>query len=144
MCQHKTSCARMSLSERLCGARQGTCKGRSSLHAGKKPPCGRPSCYKAYKGYKEDLKSKRATASLLIKNNQLCRKIVCCCSGAKNAETHNIPLGEQKRRGLSVGIKWFGGRALLHTTRSVALIFWGVVFNVSSHLCEFCCRSDCM
>jgi len=64
----------MSLSERLCGARQGTCKGRSSLHAGKKPPCGRPSCYKAYKGYKEDLKSKRATASLLIKNNQFTKK----------------------------------------------------------------------
>jgi hypothetical protein len=60
-----------------------------------------------------------------------------------NAETHNISLGEQKRRGVSVGIRWLGGRAL-HTTRSVALIFLGVVFNVSSHLYGFWCESECM
>jgi len=34
----------------------------------------------------------------------------------EDAETHNIPPGDQKRRGFSVRIKWLGGRSL-HTTR---------------------------
>jgi len=38
---------------------------------------------------------------------------------------------------------WLGGRSL-HTTRSIAQIFVGVVFNASSHLHDFCCGSDCM
>jgi hypothetical protein len=48
-----------------------------------------------------------------------------------DAKTHNIPSGEQdKKRRLSVGIRWLAGRSL-HTTGSIAQIF---VFNVSSHL----------
>ena len=52
------------------------------------------------------------------------------------AETHNIISGEQKRKGFSVGIRWLGGRGL-HTTRSVAQIFVGMVSNASFHLCDF-------
>jgi len=45
-----------------------------------------------------------------------------------DAETHNIPSGEQKRKGFSVGIRWLRGRGL-HTTRSrIAQIVLG--FNV--------------
>jgi len=59
-------------------------------------------------------------------------------------QRHNIPPGEyKKRRKFSVGVRWLGGRSL-HTTRSAAHIFVGVVFNVSSHLYDFCCGSDCM
>jgi hypothetical protein len=34
-----------------------------------------------------------------------------------------------------VGIRWLGGKSL-HTTKSVAQMFLGVVFNVSSYLYE--------
>ena len=37
------------------------------------------------------------------------------------AEPRNIPPGEQKRKGFSVGIRWPGGRGL-HTTRSIAQV----------------------
>jgi hypothetical protein len=48
------------------------------------------------------------------------------------------------KRNVSVGIRWLGGRSL-HTTRSIAQIFVGIVFNVLSHLLyDFCCGSDCM
>ena len=42
-----------------------------------------------------------------------------------------------------MGIRWLGGKSL-HTTRSITQILVGVqvVFNVSSHLHEFCCGSD--
>ena len=60
-----------------------------------------------------------------------------------DAETYNILPGEQNKRSFSVGIKWLGGRSL-HTTRSIARIFVGVKLNVSSHLYDFCCGSDCM
>ena len=56
---------------------------------------------------------------------------------------HNIPSGEQNKRSFSVGNKWLGGRSL-HTTRSIAHMFVGVVLNVSSHLYDFGRRSDCM
>ena len=37
-----------------------------------------------------------------------------------------------------MGIRWLGGRISPHTSRSIALIFVGViVFNVSSHLYDF-------
>jgi hypothetical protein len=36
-----------------------------------------------------------------------------------------------------VEIRWLGGRSL-HTTRSIAQIFVGVVFNVSPHLYDVC------
>ena len=39
----------------------------------------------------------------------------------------------KNKRSFSVGIRWLGGRSL-HTTRSTAQIFVGVVFNVSSYL----------
>ena len=60
-----------------------------------------------------------------------------------NAETLSIPPGEQQVERLSVGNRWLGGRGLL-TTRSIAQICVGVVFNVLSHLYDFKCRSDCM
>ena len=60
-----------------------------------------------------------------------------------DAETHNISPGEQERKGFSVGIRCLGGRGL-HTTRSIDQIFWGVVFNVSSRMYDFCCGSNCM
>ena len=41
------------------------------------------------------------------------------------------------------GDQWLGGRSL-HTTRSVAQIFLGVVFDVSSHWYGLCCGSNCM
>jgi len=50
-----------------------------------------------------------------------------------DAETHNIPSREQKKK---VGIRWLGGGGL-HTSRSYALILLGVVFIVSSHLYGF-------
>jgi hypothetical protein len=59
-----------------------------------------------------------------------------------DAETHNIPPGE-KKTSFFVGIRWLGGRGL-HTTRSIAQIFVRVVFNISSHLYDFGCGSDCM
>jgi hypothetical protein len=37
---------------------------------------------------------------------------------------------------ISVGIRWLGGKSL-HTTRIIAQMFFGVVFNVSSHLYDF-------
>jgi len=37
-----------------------------------------------------------------------------------------------------VGIRWLRCR-ILHTTRSIAQIFVGIVLNVSSHLYNFCC-----
>ena len=38
-----------------------------------------------------------------------------------------------------MGTRWLGGRSL-HTTRSIAQTFVGVVFgDVSSHLYDFCC-----
>jgi hypothetical protein len=37
-----------------------------------------------------------------------------------------------------VGIRWLGD-----STRSIAQIFLGVVFDVSFHLYDFCCGSDC-
>jgi hypothetical protein len=46
-----------------------------------------------------------------------------------DTETHSIPPGEQKRKGFSVGIRWLEGGGL-ETTRSIAQIFVGVVFNV--------------
>jgi len=59
-----------------------------------------------------------------------------------DAETHNIPPGD-KTKSCLVGIRWLGDRSL-HTTRTIAQIFVGVVFNVSSHLYDFCCGSGCM
>jgi len=59
-----------------------------------------------------------------------------------DAKTLNIPLGEREKKDFSVGIRCLGGRSL-HTTRSTALIFVGVAFNVSSHLYDFCYESDC-
>ena len=47
------------------------------------------------------------------------------------------------KRSFSVGIKWLGGRSL-HTTRSIAQIFVGVLFDVSSHLYDLCCGSNCI
>jgi len=61
------------------------------------------------------------------------RVLFCVLHHPMDAETHNIPPGEQKRKGFSVGIRWLGGRSL-HTTRSIAKVFLGVVFNVSFHL----------
>jgi len=49
----------------------------------------------------------------------------------------------KKQDGFSMGIRRLGDRGL-HTARSVAQIFVGVVFNVSSHLYDFCCRPGCM
>ena len=43
---------------------------------------------------------------------------------------------ENKKKSFSVGGRWLEGRSL-HTTRSVAHIFVGVVFNVLSHLYGF-------
>jgi len=40
-------------------------------------------------------------------------------------------------------IKWLGGKTL-HTTRSIAQIFVGVIFIVSPHLYDFCCGIDRM
>jgi hypothetical protein len=56
-----------------------------------------------------------------------------------DAETHIPYLENKKKRSFSVGDRWLGGRSL-HTTRSIAHIFVGVVFNVSSHLYDFCCK----
>jgi len=53
----------------------------------------------------------------------------------KKEETHNIPFGVLKRIDFLVGIRWLGGRGL-HTTRSIALTFLGVLFNLS-HLYDF-------
>jgi hypothetical protein len=53
------------------------------------------------------------------------RMLLCVLHHPMDAETHNIPPGEQKRRGFSVGIRWLGGVGL-HTTRSIAHIFVGV------------------
>jgi hypothetical protein len=61
------------------------------------------------------------------------RMLFCVLHHPVNAETHNISPGEQKRKGFPVGIKWLGDRDL-RTTRSIAQIFVGVVFNVLSHL----------
>ena len=59
-------------------------------------------------------------------------------------QRHNIQPGkQQKRKGSSVWIRWLGGRSL-HTTRSITQVIVGVVFNVSPHLYDFCCRPDCM
>jgi hypothetical protein len=49
----------------------------------------------------------------------------------------------KNKRSFSVGIRWLGGRDL-HSTRSIAQMLVGVVFNVSSHLYYFCCGSACM
>jgi len=50
---------------------------------------------------------------------------------------------ENKKGMDSVGFRSLGGIGL-HTTKSIAQIFVGVVFDVSSHLHDFCCGSDCM
>ena len=62
---------------------------------------------------------------------------------AQWVQRHTISHLENKnKRSFSVGIRWLGGRSL-HTTRIIAQVFVGVVFNVSSHLYDFCCGSDC-
>jgi hypothetical protein len=49
-----------------------------------------------------------------------------------DAETHYIPHPTWRIKiSFSVGIRWLGGRSL-HTTRSIAQIFVGVVFNIST------------
>jgi hypothetical protein len=58
--------------------------------------------------------------------------LFCVLHHPMDAETHNIPPGENVRS-FSAGVRWLGGRGL-HTTRSIAQIFVEVVFNVSSHL----------
>ena len=55
-----------------------------------------------------------------------------------DAETHNIPSGEQKRKGFSVGIRWLGGKGL-HTTRSIARIFVGL-YSMSRLICMILLR----
>ena len=53
-------------------------------------------------------------------------------------QRHSTSHLENKQNNYLVGIRWLGGMGL-HTTRSFAQIFVGVVFNVSSHLYDFCC-----
>jgi hypothetical protein len=55
-------------------------------------------------------------------------------------------LENNSRKGFSVGIRWLGDRSL-HTTKSIAQMFLGSVFNVLSHLHDFvadliACRLD--
>ena len=64
------------------------------------------------------------------------RMLFCVMHHPMGAKTH-IPPGEKNKRKFSVG-------GSLHTTRSIAHIFVEVVFNVSSHLYNFCCGSDGM
>jgi len=53
-------------------------------------------------------------------------------------------LKNQIKGSFSVGIGcWLGGRSL-NTTRSIAQIFVGVVFDVLSHLYDLCRKFDCM
>jgi hypothetical protein len=54
-----------------------------------------------------------------------------------DAETHNIPRGEKKEEFFG-GDQVMGSRSL-YTTRSIAQIFAGVLFNVSPHLYVFSC-----
>jgi len=58
-------------------------------------------------------------------------------------QRHNIQTGGYKLEKLFSGDQVVGPRSL-HTTKSIAQIFWGVVFNVSYHLFIFCCGSDGM
>jgi hypothetical protein len=58
--------------------------------------------------------------------------LVFCSAPPINVTPHNSHLEKEKRNGLSMGIR-LGGKGL-HTTRSIAQLFWGVVLNVSSHL----------
>jgi hypothetical protein len=58
-------------------------------------------------------------------------------------QRHNIPFEEEFISGDQVLNQWLGDRGL-HITRIITQIFVGVVFNVSSHLYDFGCRSDCM
>jgi hypothetical protein len=51
-------------------------------------------------------------------------------------QRHNTPPGAYNKRSFSVGIRWLGGRSL-HTTRCIALMFLGNVFNISSRLYDF-------
>ena len=51
-------------------------------------------------------------------------------------QRHNISPGKYNKRSFTVGIRWLGGRSL-HTTRSIAQIFVGVVFNARV-ICMIC------
>ena len=60
-------------------------------------------------------------------------------------QKHTTSHWRKYKRNVSVGIRWLGGRGL-HTTRRIAQIFVGVVFNVSSHLYDLlliACRLSC-
>jgi hypothetical protein len=58
-------------------------------------------------------------------------------------QRHTTSHLENKRGG---NVQWGSGgweaETCLHTIRSIALIFLGVVCNVLSHLYVFCCGSD--
>ena len=69
----------------------------------------------------------------LIKNSVLCPAHHALSDSMQNHTTSQHLPGEHAEKGSSMGIRWLGGRSL-HTTRSTAQIFVGVVFNVSSYL----------
>jgi hypothetical protein len=67
------------------------------------------------------------------------RMLLCICTTQRMLRHTTPHLENKNKRSFSVGIRWLGGRNL-HTTRSVAQIFVGVVFSVSSHLYDFLLR----
>jgi len=67
--------------------------------------------------------------------------LLCVVHHPLDAETTSYL--ENKKRSFSVGIGWLRGRSL-RTTRNIAQIFLGVVFNVSSHLLNFVVEIECM
>jgi len=70
------------------------------------------------------------------------KDVVLCSAPPNGCKDTQHPNWRTKIRSFSVGIRWLGGRSL-HTTRSIAQIFVGVVFDVSPHMYDFCCGADC-
>jgi hypothetical protein len=58
-------------------------------------------------------------------------------------ETHNIHLENERGKAFQWGSGGWGGKGL-RTTRNIAQISLGIVFNVSFHMYESFCGSDCM
>jgi len=58
---------------------------------------------------------------------------VVLCSAPPDGCRDTTSYLENNIRDIFSGIKWLGGR-VLHTTRSTAQIFVGVVLNLSSHV----------
>jgi len=71
------------------------------------------------------------------------KDVVLCPAPPHGCQDTQHPTWRIQEERVFSEIRWLGGRGL-HTTRSIALISLGVVFNVSSYLFDFCSRSDCM